>query len=95
MSQKNTNPENSHIVVQRGTGIPHTYFHRVLDGENAIKVYREWRNMTQKQLAEKVGVPQSDIEDLENGVHKGDITLYVKIVDALSVSIEDIVPLSD
>lgn len=87
--------EKRRIEKERENGIPHTYFHRVLDGENAIKVYREWRGLTQKQLADKIGTSQSYVGNMENGKRKGDIILYANLAKALEVSIDDIVPITD
>ena len=40
---------------------------RIIDGEHPLKVYREWRDMTQTELAEKVGVAGNYISMIERG----------------------------
>ena len=39
----------------------------ILNEENPIKVYREYRSLTQKQLADKVGVQRAYLAELETG----------------------------
>lgn len=58
-------------------------------GEN-IKKYRKNSNLTQKQLAEKIGITASAISKYEKGDRElGWETLY-KIADVLEVSINDL-----
>lgn len=34
---------------------PSNLVHNILDGENPIKAFREYRNLSQEQLAQKIG----------------------------------------
>jgi transcriptional regulator with XRE-family HTH domain len=50
---------------------------------------RESRGWTQKQFAEKAGVPQETISRLETGKHRGPhIDVAVKLAKALKVSLD-------
>ena len=50
---------------------------------------RESRGWTQKQLAEKAGVPQETISRLETGKHRGPhIDVAVRLAKALKVSLD-------
>ena len=53
---------------------------------NRIRQYREAKNLTQKQLAELIGVTNSRVSNWEQGVNRPDIELLVSICRALSVS---------
>ena len=51
-----------------------------------IRQYREANNLTQKQLAEKIGVSNSRISNWEQGINRPDVDLLSVICTALSVS---------
>ncbi|HBS22434.1 DNA-binding XRE family transcriptional regulator [Thalassospira sp. MBR-102] len=50
-----------------GSRYPFELASRIIDGEHPLKVYREWRDMTQTELAEKVGVAGNYISMIERG----------------------------
>src|SRR5579859_7217363 len=52
---------------------------RLLDGENSIKVFREFRGLTQTQLAEKSGTSKIYISQLERGQRRASLTLLRKL----------------
>lgn len=72
--------------------VPTELFYRVLDGENPIRVYREWRGYKVGELAQMVGVSTSYMSTIECGNREGKIGLYNKIAEALGVCIEYIIP---
>ena len=39
----------------------------ILNEDNPIKVYREYRELTQKQLADKVGIQRAYLAEIETG----------------------------
>lgn len=51
-----------------------------------IKERREELGLTQKELAEKAGITQSFLCDIEQGRSKPSIDTAVKIADALNIS---------
>ena len=67
------------------------FANRIIDGENALRVYREYRGLTQVALAEKSGVSRSYIADIETGSRDGTVSAYRKLADALGVLIDDLV----
>lgn len=77
--------------TSREEGFPSEVVERLVDGKNPIKVYREYRGLTQLKLSEKVGVNQSYITQLESGKKKGSIRVLKKIVEALSLDLDDLV----
>jgi hypothetical protein len=50
--------------------IPKTFADRIAEGENALRVLREWRDVTQLYLSFKTGIGQGYISDLESGRRK-------------------------
>lgn len=61
---------------------------RFIDGENHVKVIREWRKLTQAQLAAKTGLSKVVISHIETGVRNGGMKTLGKIAAALNVPIE-------
>lgn len=51
-----------------------------------IKLYREDRNMSQKEFAEKIGVSNSRVSNWEQGINRPDVDLLKKICEILNVS---------
>ncbi len=61
---------------------------RVADGENAIRVLREWRKMTQAQLSKLSGLGQGYISDLEKGRRRGTADALSRVAAALKVPLD-------
>lgn len=61
---------------------------RLINGENAIRVLRKWRDMTQEELSVSVGIPQGYLSDLETGKRKGPLELHRKFAKAFGVPLD-------
>lgn len=72
--------------------IPAEVFNSILDGENAIKVWREFRSLSQTQLAEKAGISVPYLSQLETQKRKGSVDSLSAVAKALNISLELIVP---
>lgn len=57
---------------------------------NQIRDIRQARGMSQKELADKLGVNQSMISDYENGKVELTLTKAVKIADILECDLNDL-----
>ena len=68
--------------------IPKTFADRIAEGENALRVLREWRDVTQLYLSFKTGIGQGYISDLESGRRKGTTVALKKIAEALNVPLD-------
>ena len=64
----------------------------ILDGENAIKVWREFREISQQELAEKAGISVPYLSQLETNKRTGSIEVLSAIAKTLNVPLENIVP---
>ncbi len=60
-------------------------------GENPLKVFREYRGLTQAKLAELSGVSQPMIAAIEAGKKSGTVATMKSIAQALDLDIDDIV----
>ncbi|MGH6898359.1 MAG: helix-turn-helix transcriptional regulator [Geminicoccaceae bacterium] len=63
----------------------------LLAGEHPIRVWREYRRMTQDQLAQAAGVRRAYIAQLESGKRRGSTKVRADIAQALGVDIEDLI----
>ncbi len=70
--------------------IPAEMVDRMIDGENKLRVWREHRGLSAKQLAKAMGLAAPCISQLETGKREGTIETFKKIAAALRVDIDDI-----
>ncbi|MDO8754950.1 MAG: helix-turn-helix transcriptional regulator [Anaerolineales bacterium] len=71
--------------------IPAEVVYAILDGENPIKVWREYRGLTQQQLADKVKISKPYISQIETGKRTGTTEILSAIAKALDVSLDEVV----
>lgn len=71
--------------------IPSEVTYALLDGENPLRVWREYRGMTQQQVADKAGISKPYLSQLESGQRKGTAEVLAGIARALNVSLDDLV----
>jgi DNA-binding XRE family transcriptional regulator len=64
---------------------------RMIGGENTIKVFREHRGLTQKQLAKKADTSAAYLSQIETGRRTGSIKLLRRLAGALKVEVEDLI----
>lgn len=76
------------IAQGEGEYYPSEVVNAILDGENKIKIFREYRGITQEALAEKINKSVAMIRKLENGSSDGSISTIKAISDALKVDVE-------
>ena len=75
--------------------IPAKVVDRLLDGEPPLRVWREFRNLTQSELARASGVNRVQIVDIEADRNSGSVRTLRKLADALEVMVDDLIPSSD
>ncbi len=69
-------------------GLPLDVVERSIKGENTLKLIREWRGLTQKDLAEKAGLAKLYVSQLETGHRRIGGTAAKKLAPALGVSVD-------
>ena len=59
-----------------------------MDAIRSMIKARKSQNLTQKQLAELVGIDQGDISKLENGLRNPTIQLLKRIADSMNMTLK-------
>ena len=73
--------------------LPAEMVNRLIDGENALRVWREYRNLTLTRLSQISGINKATVSLLENGKSFGRPATWRALADALNVTVDDILPL--
>lgn len=71
--------------------LPAHIVHRILDGESPVKVFRKYRELTQKELANEAKITRNYLSMLEQGKRIGTKSTLKAIATALKVSIDDLI----
>ena len=71
--------------------IPFELIERRVSGENAVKIWREYREITQEKLAKISGVSRAMIAAIESQHKKGSAVTLKKLAMALDISLEQLV----
>lgn len=74
----------------RSERFPLELVEKIAAGENSIKAFREYRGLSQTQLAEQVGISRQYMSQLESGDRTGGVKLLKKIATCLKVDLDDI-----
>ena len=70
--------------------IPAAFADRILDGENPVRVWREFRGLTIKDLA-AAGISAPYLSQIEGGGREGTVATMKALAQALGVTIDDLV----
>jgi DNA-binding XRE family transcriptional regulator len=71
--------------------VPAEIIDRLLAGENPIKIWREYRGLSQRALASGAGLNFAYLSQIETGVRKGTIETMKKLAQALNVDLDDLI----
>lgn len=63
----------------------------ILEGGNPIKVWREYRGMTQQSLANQAEMSAAYLSQIESGKRTGTTSVLAAIAAALNLALDDIV----
>lgn len=75
--------------------IPSEIVDRILDGEESlVRIWREFRGLTQNQLAKLTGLHQTTISEIETARRIGKVDALTTLAKALDVELEDLIPRS-
>ena len=72
--------------------VPLALVKRLSEGENPIRVWREYRGLSLRAIADAAGVSHALVSEIENGKKDGSIRTLVALARALSVDISDLLP---
>jgi DNA-binding XRE family transcriptional regulator len=71
--------------------VPAELAYTLMEGENPVKAWREYRNLSQKQLAELADISIPFLSQIESGKRKASIKIMARLAKALRVLIDDLV----
>lgn len=71
--------------------IPAEVAYTLAEGKSPIKVWREYRQLTQPQLAELVGMSVPFLSQIETAKRKASMKIMVAIAKALRVTVDDLI----
>lgn len=71
--------------------VPLEFVEAMLDGEHPVKVWREHRQLTQRQLAAQAGISAAYLSQIESGKRTGSAEVLQALARALGVDLDDIV----
>lgn len=80
------------VALYPGESVPADFVRRMLDGENPLRLWRDYRALTQQGLADASGVNRAMIAQIENGTNIGSVETLSRLAVALSVTIDDLAP---
>ncbi len=70
--------------------IPSGFANRIMDGENKVRVWREYRNFTARELAGRAEISPAYLSQIESGSRDGSFETIKKIAAALGISVGDL-----
>lgn len=69
---------------------PSSVVEALLDGVAPVRVFREHRGMRAGELAEKVGISQGYLSEIESGKKTGSLSVLKRIAEVLGVELNDL-----
>lgn len=70
--------------------VPSEFVDRLIDGESPVRVWREFRGMTSKELAKAIGVSAGYLSEIETGKKEGSLSVFRSIAKTLRIDIDDL-----
>jgi len=78
-------------LADTGETVPHEVVRRLVNGDSPLRVWREYRALTQAALGRKAGIDKTYLSQLETGRKQGSIAALARLASALSVEIDDLI----
>lgn len=71
--------------------VPGEVTYAILDGGHPIKIWREYRGLTQRQLAKQARISTAYLSQIESGRRTGTTDVLSALATALNLTLDDIV----
>lgn len=71
--------------------VPAEFANRILDGENPLRVWRQYRKLSAQNLAGNAGISAAYLSEIETGKKDGSLSVMKQLAEILKVSLDDIV----
>ncbi|MDP6874268.1 MAG: helix-turn-helix transcriptional regulator, partial [Alphaproteobacteria bacterium] len=78
-------------AAENDESLPWEVAKKLIEGDNPIKVFRKYRGLTQRALADLVGTKPVYISQIETGASNPSAKLLRKLAKALNVTMDDLV----
>lgn len=75
--------------------VPAEYVNRMSEGEHPIRVWRDFRGLSAKELAAVAGISATYLSEIESRKKEGSISALKKIARVLRVDIDELVVWND
>ena len=79
-------------IVSGGEFVPGEVVDRLLRGDNPIRVWREHRGLSLRELARRAEVSAQLVSEIERGQKEGSLRTLRSIARSLSVDLDDLAP---
>ncbi|MEQ9144312.1 MAG: helix-turn-helix domain-containing protein [Parvibaculaceae bacterium] len=83
------------VLGDRAVFIPAEVVHRIADGENPVRVWREHRGLKGVELARAAGISPAYLSEIETGKKDGTFRTMTAIGTCLGVPLDDLAPVVD
>lgn len=83
------------VLAERLGGTPAKVAHRIADGENPVRVWREFRGLKAVELARTAGISPAYLSEIETGKKDGTFRTMAAVARVLDVSLDDLAPPAD
>jgi DNA-binding XRE family transcriptional regulator len=70
--------------------VPIELVDRLLAGDSPVKVWREYRGLSQRALAARTGLNFAYLSQIETGARKGTMATMKKLAEALGIDLDDL-----
>lgn len=70
--------------------IPSEFVDRMIDGESPVRVWRDFRGLSAKDLAAAAGISAAYLSEIETGKKDGSIAALKSIATALKLDLDDL-----
>lgn len=79
------------VQAGRDEFVPSSIVDRLLNGENPIRVWREFRGLSGATLAEQAAISAAYLSELETSKKEGSVAVLSRIAAALSLTVDDLI----
>ena len=70
--------------------VPHEVVRQLASGESPLRVWREYRGLSQAALAKAAGITPAYLSQMEGGMRQGTTRTLCKLAKALNVDLDDL-----
>jgi len=78
-------------VADAGETVPHAVMRRLVNGDSPLRVWCEYRALTQATLARKASIDKTYLSQIETRCKQGLIAALAQLASALSVEEDDLI----